>query len=83
MTLLDCLKEQFGADWFDATDVFSRSSDTALSRALEREVPRLRYKVDGSMNTRAIRMALRRHPGISKRWNDTAFRVASRTGKAP
>lgn len=77
MTLLECLKKHFGTGWFDAVDVFSRSSDEDLSRALGREILGL---ADGPMSPRVIRMALRHHPGILKRQHSAAgfwtFRVA-------
>jgi hypothetical protein len=63
-SLLSCLHKEFGYRRFDATDVYSRvSNNPLLVAALEAEVPRLRYK-RGPMNTRAIRMALRRLPGL-------------------
>jgi hypothetical protein len=68
MTLLDCLRAEFGSDRFDATDAWARSTkNPQLEAALDAEVPRLHYRSGykiGRMNTQAIRMALRRLPGF-------------------
>jgi hypothetical protein len=83
MSLLDCLREEFQGKAFDATDVWGRAhKNPTLEAALDAEVPRLRYRSGyggkGNMNTRAIRMALRRLPGLNKRhsardyWSFTA-----------
>lgn len=68
MSLLNCLREQFGPEWFDASDVWIQATvNTALADALDAEVPHIRYKYGrvGEMNMDAIRRALRRLPGLS------------------
>jgi hypothetical protein len=82
MNLTDCLGAEFRCDRFDATDVFSRAfRNPQLMAALEQEIPNLYHKRDGTMNTRAIRTAIKRLPGIEKRHNLEAdywsFQVAS------
>jgi hypothetical protein len=81
--LLEELELVFGTRRFDATDVFCQAhARSALLAAIEDEVPGARDR-HGSLNTRAIRRALRKMRGIKahytrgvKYWT---FRVDDRT----
>ena len=60
MSLIEALACEFGREVFDATDVWAHAvSNPMLCAAIDAEVPRARYK-SGELNTRAIRLALRR-----------------------
>jgi hypothetical protein len=65
--LIEALARVFGAEAFDATDVYGACGDQELLAAIEAEIPRARRRRRGKpaeLNTRAIRIGLRRLNGI-------------------